>query len=294
VAEDRADLATSTATYQLLGLAVAMIAAPLLLQAVGWLGMVAMVGLLAVLLLYLPTLIDERRYTRPQPAAMPLVPAIRATLHNRPFVITLIATNVLWLGLNLVSLNTPLYVTVLAGLDEGAVGLYSAVLLGVSLLMFPLVNAAMKRAGSRRVMLATLISVGVVVPLNHLIPTPPFGLEPAAFALFVFALGGIGLSGLFIVPFAIIAAVADFDHDRSGQRREAMYFAVYFFALKLNLGISVVVSGALLQTLGSPLGIQVTGPLGGAAALAGAWLFRRYPEQEVLQAARREPAPHLS
>jgi glycoside/pentoside/hexuronide:cation symporter, GPH family len=292
--EDRVDLATSNATYQLLGLAVVMIATPLLLDAVGPLTMVAVLGILALPLLYLPTLIDERRFTRPQPATTPLVPAIRATLRNRPFVVALLATNVLWFGFNLVALNTPLYVTVLAGLGEGAVAQYSAVLLGVSLLLFPAVNAAAKRVGPRRVMLAALVCVGLTQPLLHLIPTPPFGLEPATFALIVFGLGGIGLSGLFIVPFAIVAAVADYDHHRSGQRREAMYFAVYFFAIKLNFGISTVVSGALLQGLGSPLGVQVTGPIGGVAALAGAWLFRRYPEQEVLRAARLEPAPSVS
>lgn len=291
---DRVDLATSNATYQLLGLAMAMMAAPLLLEAVGPLTMVATLGTLAVLLLYLPPLINERRYTRPRPATALLVPAIRATLRNRPFVIALVATNVLWLGFNLVALNTPLYVTELVGAAEGAVALYSGVLLGVSLLLFPVVNAAAKRVGLRRMMLAALVSVGVVVPLLHLIPTPPFGLAPATFALVVFALGGIGLSGLFVVPLAIVAAVADYGHHRSGQRREAMYFAVHFFAIKINFGISTLLSGALLQVLGSPLGIQVTGPIGGVAALAGAWLFRCYPEQEVLRAARREPAPPVT
>ena len=291
---DRMDLATSNATYQLLGLAVAMIAPPLLLGAAGPLVMVATLGTLAVLLLYIPPLIDERRFTRPEPATAPLLPAVRATLRNRPFVVTLIATNVLWLGFNLVALNTPLYVTVLAGLDESAIARFTAVLLGLALLLFPVVNAVAKRAGARRVMIAALVWVGVVVPLNYLIPTPPFGLSPATFTLILFGLGGIGLSGMFIVPLTIVAAVADYDHHRSGQRREAMYFAVYFFTLKLNIGISTVVSGALLQVLGPPLGIQVTGPLGGIAALAGAGLFRRYPEQEVLRAARREPTVPLT
>jgi glycoside/pentoside/hexuronide:cation symporter, GPH family len=292
--EDRVDLATSNATYQLLGIAVAMIASPLLLEVAGPVVMVTVLAMLAVPLLYLPTLIDERRFARPQPATAPLVPAVRATLRNRPFVIALVATNVLWFGFNLVALNTPWYVTELVGLAQGAVALYSAVLLGVSLLLFPAVNAAAKRVGLRRVLLGALVSTGFVVPLLYLIPSPPFGLEPATFGLIVFALGGIGLSGLAIVPFAIIAAVADYDHHRTGQRREAMYFAVYFFVIKINFGISFVVSGALLQTFGSPLGIQVTGPIAGIAALAGAWLFRRYPEQDVLQAARREPAPPLS
>jgi glycoside/pentoside/hexuronide:cation symporter, GPH family len=287
---DRVDLATSNAVYQLLGVAVAMIVPPLLLGTSGIGAMVVVLGLVALCLLYVPTLIDERRYARPQPSTTPLLPAIRATLHNRPFLVALLGTNVLWFGFNLVSLNSPLYVTVLVGLDETAIALYSAVLFGVSLLMFPAVNAATKRFGLRRVMIAALVASGIVLPSVHLIPSPPFGLEPATFALLVFGLGGIGLAGLFIVPSAIIAAVADYDHHTSGQRREAMYFAVYWFVAKVNIGLSTVVSGLLLQTLGSPLGIRITGPLAGASALAGAWLFLRYPEHEVLRAARAEEA----
>jgi glycoside/pentoside/hexuronide:cation symporter, GPH family len=285
---DRVDLATSNAVYQLFGVAVAMIVPPLLLGTRGLLTMVVVLGVVALCLLYVPTLIDERRYSRPQPSTTPLLPAIRATLRNRPFLIALLGTNVLWFGFNLVSLNAPLYVTVLVGLDETAIALYSAVIFGVSLLLFPVVNAATKRLGLRRVMIAALVAWGVAIPLLHLIPSPPFGLEPATFALLVFGLGGIGLAGLFIVPSAIIAAVADYDHHTSGQRREAMHFAVYGFVVKVNIGLSTVVSGLLLQTLGSPLGIQITGPLAGIAALAGAWLFLRYPEHEVVRAARAD------
>ncbi len=287
---DRVDLATSNAVYLLFGVAVAMIVPPLLMGTRGLLSMVVVLGVVALCLLYVPTVIDERRYSRPQPSTTPLLAAIRATLRNRPFLVALLATNVLWFGFNLVSLNTPLYVTVLADLDETAIALYSAVLLGVCLLVLPIVNAATKRVGLRRVMIAALVVSGVVMPLVHLIPSPPFGLEPATFALLVFGLGGIGLAGLFIVPSAIIAAVADYDHHTSGQRREAMHFAVYGFIVKVNIGISTVVSGLLLQTLGSPLGIQITGPLAGIAALAGAWLFLRYPEDEVVRAARADEA----
>jgi glycoside/pentoside/hexuronide:cation symporter, GPH family len=285
---DRVDLATSNAVFQLLGVAVALIVPPLLLGTRGVLPMVLVLGVVAVCLLYVPTLIDERRYSQARPSTTPLLPAVRATLRNRPFVIALLGTNVLWLGFNLVSLNTPLYVTVLVGLDETAVALYSAVLLGVSLLTFPVVNAATKRFGLRRVMIAALVASGLAQPLLFLIPSPPFTLEPAPFALMVFGLGGIGLAGLFIVPSAIIAAVADYDHHTSGQRREAMYFAVYWFTVKVNIGLSTLVAGMLLQTLGSPLGIQITGPLGGAAALAGAVIFLAYPEHEVVRAARTD------
>jgi glycoside/pentoside/hexuronide:cation symporter, GPH family len=288
---ERVDLATSIATYQVLGSAVAMIAAPLLLGAAGATVMVVVLGVLALPLLYAPTLIDERRHSSPSPSTTALGPAIRSTLGNRPFVVVLVATNVLWLGFNLVALNTPLYVTVLADLDEVAVAWYGAVPLVMCLLLFPVINAATKRFGLRPVMVATLLALGLTLPLLHLTPSPPVGMTPASYLLVVYVLAGASLAGLFLLPSALIAAVADYGYRRTGTREEAMYFGVYLFVVKLNLGVSVVLSGLLLQVVGTPLGIQVTGPIAGVGALLGAWLFRRYPEREVQEAARHEPAP---
>jgi glycoside/pentoside/hexuronide:cation symporter, GPH family len=288
---DRVDLATSSAIYTVVGLAVALIVAPLLLGAAGPIVMAVALGVVALPLVYVPTLIDERHAASPRPSTAPLRAAIGATLANRPFLIVLVATNVLWLGFNLVALNTPVYVTVLAGLDEVAVARYSAVLLGVALLLFPVVNLVTKRLGVRTALLATLVGVGIVLPLVHLTPNPPVGLSPATYLLVVMALGGVVLSGLFVLPLTLVAAVADYGSRRTGQRQEGMYFAVYLFVTKVNVGVSVLLSGVLLQVLGSPLGVQSTGPIAGVGGVAAAWLFRRYPEQEVQRAARHEAVP---
>jgi glycoside/pentoside/hexuronide:cation symporter, GPH family len=280
-ARDRVALATSKATFQLLGSAIATIPAALLATAIGFPGMLAVLGSVAVVLLYAPTLIDERRFSRSTPQQMELLPAIRATFRNQPFRVVLVGANALWFGFNLVVLNLVLYVTVLLGLDVGAVALYMTVVLGVALFLLPVASGAARRVGLRRVMIGSMVASGVVYPLLYLLPAPPFGFDPPTFGLLVFGLAGIGLAGLFVVPDAIIAAVARHDHHLSGHHREAMYYGVNGFVAKVNFGVSAAVSAALLQVLGSPLGLQVTGPVGGAAALLGAWSFRRYPEAVV-------------
>jgi glycoside/pentoside/hexuronide:cation symporter, GPH family len=284
-ARDRVALATSKASFQLLGSAIAIIPAALLVAAVGFPAMLVTLGSVAVVLLYVPTLIDERRFSRSTPTEVALLPAIRATLRNRPFRTVLVGANALWFGFNLVVLNAVLYVTVLLGLEVGAVASYMAIVLGVALLLLPVANGAARRVGLRRVMLGSMVATGIVYPLLFLLPTPPFGFDPPAFGAIVFGLSGIGLAGLFVVPDAIIAAVADHDRRTTGQHREAMFYGVNGFVAKVNFGVSAAVSAALLQSFGSPLGLQVTGPVGGAAALLGAWLFRRYPESVVEQAA---------
>jgi glycoside/pentoside/hexuronide:cation symporter, GPH family len=281
---DRVDLATSKGVFTVLGSASATIVAALLVGAIGFPGMLATLGGVALVLLYLPTTIDERRFARPPQGPSTttrLLAEVRATLGSQPFRTVLVGANALWFGFNLVVLNAILYVTVLLGLPAEALAAYMGAVLGVALLLLPVVNAAVRRFGLRRVMIGSMVATGVVYPLLHLLPTPPFGWDPATFGLVVFGLAGIGLAGLFVVPDAIIAVVAEHDHRTTGHRRAAMYYGVNGFVAKVNFGVSTAVSAVLLQTLGSPLGIQVTGPVGAVAALVGAWLFRRYPEAEV-------------
>jgi glycoside/pentoside/hexuronide:cation symporter, GPH family len=281
---DRVDLATSKAIFSVLGSAAATIVAALLVGAIGFPGMLATLGGVALVLVYLPTTIDEHRFARPSagPATTsPLLAEVRATLGNRPFRTVLVGANALWFGFNLVVINGLLYITVLLGLPAEALAAYMGVVLGVALLLLPVVNAAVRRLGLRRVMIGSMVATGVVYPLLHLLPTPPFGWDPPTFGLVVFGLAGIGLAGLFVVPDAIIAAVADHDQRTTGRRRAAMFYGVNGFVAKVNFGVSTAVSAVLLQTLGSPVGIQITGPVGALAAIVGAWLFLRYPEDEV-------------
>jgi glycoside/pentoside/hexuronide:cation symporter, GPH family len=281
---DRVDLATSKAVFGVLASAAATIVAALLVGAIGFPGMLATLGGVALVLLYLPTTIDERAYARPSSGpstTTPLLAEVRATLRNRPFRTVLVGANALWFGFNLVVINGLLYVTVLLGLPAEALATYMGLVLGVALLLLPVVNAAVRRRGLRQVMIGSMVATGAVYPLLYLLPTPPFGWDPPTFGLLVFGLAGIGLAGLFVVPDAIIAAVAEHDQRTTGHRRAAMFYGVNGFVAKVNFGISTAVSAVLLQTLGSPLGIQVTGPVGAVAALVGAWLFRRYPEDEV-------------
>jgi glycoside/pentoside/hexuronide:cation symporter, GPH family len=284
---DRVDLSTSKAVATLVGAAVALIVSGLLVEAFGVQAMVWILGGVALVLLFVPTRIPERRFARAEPATMPLIEAVRTTLSNRPFVIALLGANALWFGFNIVSLNVPLYATSLLGLTEGAVAVLMGALFGVCLVTFPFVNRLTKRVGLKAVMIASLAVFAVIFPLIALFPTPPFGLSHLVYGIIVMGLAGIPLAGFFIVPDAIVAAVADLELTRSGQRREGMYFGVNGLFLKLNLGISTVVSGALLQFAGDPVGLQLTGPVAAVAVGLGALIFLRYPEREV-ETARAE------
>jgi glycoside/pentoside/hexuronide:cation symporter, GPH family len=155
----------------------------------------------------------------------------------------------------------------------------------VALLFFPVVNLLSKKLGLKAMMMFALIAFLLLLPLYFFLGQPLFGLSPEIFAYILMGLTGLPLAVIFIVPDAIVAAVSDLEGRLSGQRREAMYFGAQGFILKLAMGLSTVITGALLQLFGStiaaPLGIQLTGPVSAMFILIGVLVFARYPEQEV-------------
>jgi len=282
---DRVDLATFKAVFSLLGVGVALIGAGILIGMLSFHGMVWVLATLGLVLLYLPLLIRERDYAEAKPATLGLIEAITTTFKNRAFLIYLIGNVTFWLGFNIITLNIPLYVTILLRGTEDETSIYFGLAFVVALLFFPVVNILAKKLGLKVMMMFSLVAFLILLPLFFFLGQSLFGLAPETVAYILMGLAGLPLAVIFIVPDAIVAAVSDLEEKLSGQRREAMYFGAQGFILKLALGLSTVITGALLQFFGStvaqPLGIQLTGPVSAVFILAGVIIFSRYPEKEV-------------
>jgi len=280
---DRVDLSTSKALFTLAGNAIALVGGGFLM---GWLGYhqaLWMLAVIALILLYLPSLIREKDYAVSSPSTLNLIDAVKTTLSNRSFLIYLVGNNAFWFGFNIITLNLVLYVTVLLGLTEGDTDLFMAAAFVVAALFFPLINLLCKKWGLKNSMLLTLALFALVLPPIYFFGQPVGGLDPEIFAYLVLGAAGVPLAGLFIIPDAILAAVSDLELKLSGQNREGMYFGTQGFLLKINLGVSTLVSSGLLQIFGEPLGIRLTGPVAGFFILVGLLIFLGYPEKEVIR-----------
>ncbi|MGM0652824.1 MAG: MFS transporter [Bacillota bacterium] len=284
-AKDRVDLATFRAVFMLLGVGTALIGSGILIGLLGFHGMVWVLAALGLVMLYLPMLIKEKDYAEAKPATLGLVEAVKTTFKNRAFVIYLIGNVTFWLGFNIITLNLPLYVTILLGGTEDDTSIYFGLAFVVALIFFPVVNILSKKIGLKAVMMFALVAFLVLLPLFYFLGQPMPGLTPEVFGYLLMGLAGLPLAVIFIVPDAIVAEVSDLEEKLSGQRREAMYFGAQGFILKLALGISTVITSALLQFFGNtaaePLGIQLTGPVSAIFILIGVIVFTRYPEKEV-------------
>jgi GPH family glycoside/pentoside/hexuronide:cation symporter len=283
---DRIDLSTFRAVFSLLGVGAALIGAGILIGKLGFHGMVWSMAAVGLVLLCVPLLIREKKYAEAEPATLGLIEAITTTFKNRAFLIYLIGNVTFWLGFNIVTLNIPLYVTILLRGTEDDTSIYFGIAFVVALLFFPVVNILSKKIGLKVMMMFALIAFMALLPLYFFLGQPLPGLSPEVFAYLLLALTGLPLAVIFIVPDAIVAAVSDLEVKLSGQKREAMYFGAQGFILKLAMGLSTLITGALLQLFGStitaPLGIQLTGPVSALFILIGVLVFARYPEEEVM------------
>ncbi len=285
---DRVDLSTFKAVFSLLGVGIALIGGGVLIGILGFHGMIWAMGGMGLLMLYLPAVIREKDYSEAKPATLGLMDAIKTTLKNKAFLIFMGGNFAFWFGFNIVTLNIVLYVTSLLGRGEEETSLFLGIAFGVALLMFPLINILAKKLGLKVMTMVSLVFFSILLPLLFFLGQPVLGLEPLHFGLIIMGLTGIPLAGIFILPDAIVAAVSDLEEKLSGQRREAMYFGTNGLLLKLNLGLSTVVSGALLQFFGDPLGIQLTGPVAGLFSLIGLAVFAFYPEKSVMAFQRKD------
>lgn len=274
----RLDLSTIQAFASLVGAALVMVGAPLLLGLLSegpsaYQTMAIVFACLAFVLTLAPILgIPETKLTTPAPVeTTTLWQSLKETLRAPGMAPFLVGNVALFFGFNIVASGVPYFVTVLMGRDASFSGVVLSATFVVAGFAFPFVNRAAKRFGNRRMMLfagASLAAVMCVVPFMQ---GPKTG-------LLVMAIGGIPIAVLLAVPNAMLADIADREARRTGRRREAMFFGAQAFFMKVNMGISSAVLAALLvlgKSTAEPLGVQLVGPATALVLLVAVAAFWR-------------------
>ena len=290
---ERVNLSTYKAITGMMGSGIALIGAGPLANRFGFGIMALIMSSIALILIYIPVFtIKEKDYTESKPATLGLFDAVKSTLRNRPFLLYLVGCVSFWFGGNIVLQSVPFYITVLLGESEGATALYYGAAGAVALLAFPLINHYSKRWGLKTMMMLSMFMLVLIMPFAFFIGTTILNLSPRILTLIGMALAGLPIASLFIVPDALVAAISDLEERNTGQRREAMYYGAQGLIMKIAMGLSTLVMGALFQLFGqtptSPLGVQLTGPVAAAFVLLGLLIFSRYPEKDVVARERKK------
>lgn len=99
-----------------------------------------------------------------------------------------------------------------------------------------------QRAEKRTALVAANLSAAITVLA--------FALAPPDWRPLAAVASGFALSGVFMLPWAVIGDIVDADHLRDGQRREAQSFAALLVALKGGAALGILASGWVLGRAG--------------------------------------------
>ncbi|OUM97720.1 MAG: hypothetical protein BAA04_08375 [Firmicutes bacterium ZCTH02-B6] len=282
---ERVALATWQAVFQIFGLAIAMVGSGFIVEQFGFGGMGVALGALA-LLTFLITALGVRETPGDIHTPAPGVSeSVVLTLRNRPYLHYVFSHVLFWIGFNAVVVAAPYFVTVMMGGAEADASVALALTFAVAVACFPFIGRVSSRWGLKWTMNVCMLALAIALLLWGLVGRWPVPLGTFAQGLVVFAVAGLGVAGLFVLPNAMVAEVADYDERLHGMRREAMFFGVQGFLVKTAMGLSSFGTTWLLETCGytgeRAEGLVLIGPLAAAFVLAGMAVLAGYREDVV-------------
>ena len=205
---------------------------------------------------------------------------------NKPFLLILIPWALFITGVTITSSSLKYYFEYVV-LDANGVTMALLVLLVFALLGIPVWVKISKRIGKRLSYMTgmTIFSAGILL-LSFL------GDRVSVTGLYcIMALTGAGLSTHYIIPYALIPDVIEWDYAHTGQRREGIYYGLWTFISKLGqalsgliIGITLSASGYVANTMQGAASVSairfLTGAIPTVVIIAGILVIRNYPISE--------------
>jgi GPH family glycoside/pentoside/hexuronide:cation symporter len=277
---DRVSLGVWKVLFGNLGLVLAFVVSPQLIERLGFQTTMGILAAFAFVALYGMLFGLWRRGTLTRTTAVEAVPislvdSVRASLAHKPFRALASSFVLFSLGYNMLPVLMPYYVTVVHGSEEGEVSFFLAGVIATVMIALPLGSWAARRFGKRAVYAISMVATGLYLLFLGVAAFAP--LLPGVSLLWqsrvTIWLSGLGFAALFVFPGAMMADVIDDDASRSGQQRAAIYYGMFKTLEKMAQGGAAVLVGVLIQIFGGtqdrPFGLQLVLPVAGVLAIAG-------------------------
>ena len=209
---------------------------------------------------------------------MGILEAMRLTLRNRPFRAYLPSFVLLSVGIGLLLMLLPFFVTEVLDRGEVWVSAVMGVYVAVAVMAVPAVVWLAGRLGRRVVYQRGLLLTGLVMPFLFVVGFLP-GVSPLLQVLGAVAILGAVSGALFVFPLVIMADIVDHDETLTSSRREGIYYGVEQGSQKMGIALGTFLFGAILEAFGAtaeePTGLRLIGPVAGVLILIGYAIFRK-------------------
>jgi glycoside/pentoside/hexuronide:cation symporter, GPH family len=224
--------------------------------------------------------IDERKYCVAQPSSVPLRKALTATLSNRNFLLFIVADFSYFISITIITSGLLYFVTVLLGLKETLGNTLMITMVLVSFVFYPIVNILAKKFGKKIIVIFSLMLLSIIFLGIYFLGKGNLDHELQIYLLIGFA--AIPLATLNILPNALLAEIIEKDSRETGTNKEAIYFAVRYFFVKIAQTFGIALFAMFLafgKDKGNDAGIRLNGILGFALCLLAAVIFSRFKEE---------------
>jgi len=279
--EERLSIVGMRVYFGAAGALVGLVGSGLLVDFASFQAMALAMALVGLIFRYVGAIGVWQRASRSQAtASISLREDLRLTFDNRYFLLFLPTFVLFSAGLQMMLGVLPFYASAILETDnEGTwVAVLTATAIAVQLATVPIYQGYARRHSKRRAYRVAM-SLGVVtfplLALGGVLPTVPVEAQ----TVFLLALAGLPLAGIFLFPAALTADIVDYDTRTTGMRREASYFGSQNFVEKTATSFAPLLVALILllgNTADDPLGVRLVGPAAGLLVLIGLWIFRGY------------------
>jgi len=231
--------------------------------------------------------IDEKQYIVHSPKGTSLRIALKQTLANRNFRLFIVADFSFFVGLTIITSGLLYFVTVLLGLPATIGNKLMIIMLLVSLIFYPVTNWLAERIGKKRIVIISFLLLAFVFAGIYLLGRT--GIAASAQIYVLITVAAIPAASLNILPMAILAEIITKDSEETGSNKEAVYFAVRYFFVKLSQMAGIAIFTMLLvqgKDVGHDTGIRLNGLAGFILCVAAAIIFTGFKEERPTSAHR--------
>ncbi len=254
---------------------------------------VAIFAVIAFICMMLPVIfIDEHRYCKKHISNEGTFEAVRNAFKNKDFVMFTMSDFCYFIANTFLEMGIVYYVTVLMGLEEAMTTTLMMSMFILSFAFYPIVIKVVDRVGKKKVLLSAFfmqVFVYLAIPFAGSVP----GVPAATMGWCIILFEAIPVAIFGIVPTAIIADIAKSDGIRTGNFKEAIFFAARSFVMKLAISTSALLFPWLLsfgKSIDNPFGVQLTAGLGLVFSIIGGVILLYYGEANInAELAKEEP-----
>ena len=242
----------------------ALVAAPLFSN-VGALAMGLVVGGIGLVTVWLTLFgLQEKNYPRHQ--NLDFWSNLYTTFGNRQFLVMFVSTLIIYVAYATLLANLPYFVTLVVGKSEADVSIFQGVVVLTMVVFAPLWNWLSRRYANRTLLKFTMFGLA--------------GVSSLTFALLMMALIGPLLGGYFVLVFAMMGSVVDYDELLTNHRREATYYSTFSLAAGVGPSLAALILPFIFERYGytatNPLGVRVAFLVTGLLAMLGGLAFIGY------------------